>query len=134
MNEQIPELNSIKVEQISAEVRERLLFYLYSHIIRESQKYKYLETRYGISARRWQNVFQRVQMPGIDMLSQIILDNPQIATWLLTGYAQNALKQVDPLRERGIEKDELDLNKAGWEDRYDKIQEKLYLKSIRNEF
>lgn len=134
MNEPVRELRSVAVENISAEVRERLLFYLYSKIIRESQKYKYLEARYGISARRWQNVFNRVQMPGIDMLSQIILDRPEYATWLLCGQALNGRhqQQLDPTLENGLKKGQIDLSIKGWEDKYDKIQEELYLKRFQN--
>jgi hypothetical protein len=127
------DLRSVAVEKINGHVRERLLFLLFSNVIRNSHRYKYLEGRYGISARRWQNVCNRVQMPGIDMLSLIIKDRPEFATWLLTGKTYDR-KQIDPTLvylQYGLDQTEegrIDLMVEGWEERYEKMQEAIYLK------
>jgi hypothetical protein len=124
------ELGSVVVEKINADVRERLLFLLYSNVIRSSHKYKYLEQRYGISARRWQNVFNRVQMPGIDMLSMILMDRPEYATWLMFGTAYD-VNQIDPTTENRLletEIGQIDPSVKGWEEKYDEIQKILYFR------
>lgn len=125
-------LLSVVHEEINADVRERLLFLLYSNVVVSAHRYKYLEKRYGISARRWQNVCNRVQMPGIDMLSLIIRDRPEYATWLMFGKAVN-MQQIDPTTEHGMDQTEegrIDLSEEGWEDKYQRIQEAIYLKHL----
>lgn len=126
------ELRSVPVEMISSEVRERLLFLLHSNVVHHG-RYKYLEKRYGISARRWQNVCNRVQQPGIDMLSLILMDRPEYATWLMFGQACNSDSgQIDPTKQNRLdETDEgqIDLTEPRWEEKYDRIQEALYLKT-----
>lgn len=126
------ELRSVAVEKINEDVRERLLFILYSNVIRSSGKYKYLEQRYGISARRWQNVCNRLQMPGIDMLSVVMLDRPEYSTWLLCGQPLDR-PQIDPTAENRLDQTEegkIDPTVKGWEEKYEKIQEALYLQQF----
>jgi hypothetical protein len=92
----------------------------------EYGKYEYLEKRYGISGRKWKNVCNRVQMPGIDMLSAILNEAPRYATWLMCGRLSanddkiftQASVQTDPFTELHI--DPIDLTVEGWEEKLDK--------------
>jgi hypothetical protein len=85
-------------EKINADVRERFITIIGTQIASSGPKYKYLEKRYGISARRWQNVYNRAQLPGIDMLVSILKDYPYLTTWLLLGKATNTM-QIDPTED-----------------------------------
>ena len=106
------ELRADEVEKLNTGTRERLIFLLIQTCT-ASGKYEYLEKKYGISGRKWQNVFARAQMPGIDMLSSVIREYPQYCTWLLTGKTLNAT-QINPLVELQID-DKVDLEIKGWE-------------------
>jgi hypothetical protein len=121
-----------EVEKLEIDLRERFIFLI--DIEAESYgRYEYLEKRYGISGRRWQNVCNRVQMPGIDMLSSILKDQPQYATWLMCGEAINRKTiisieggkpktghqlQRDPFSDLHI--DPIDLTMNGWEEKVSK--------------
>ena len=59
------------------------------------KKYPYLEQRTGISARKWQNVCNRVQQPSIEMIAALAMARPYFLSWLLTGHCLPDL-QVDP--------------------------------------
>lgn len=83
---------------IDAEVRERFITILATQISSTGPKYKYLEKRYGISARRWQNVYNRTQLPGIDMLVSILNDYPYLTSWIFFGKPINTM-QIDPTEE-----------------------------------
>lgn len=112
------------VEKLNFDLRERLLFLLHVNITR-ARKYEYLEKRYGISARKWKNVCNRVQMPGIDMLSSILRDRPEYATWLMTGKASEC-KQFDPTLEHELDQTiegRIDPTVKGWEEKYERIIE-----------
>lgn len=86
-----------EVGKLNTDVRERLIS-LINNQVSSGARYEYLENRYGISARRWQNVCNRVQLPGIDMLSSILKDYPYFATWLMLGNVVNTI-QIDPTEE-----------------------------------
>jgi len=90
-----------EVEKINTDVRERLITIINNQVI-YSGRYEYLENRYGIAARKWQNVCNRVQLPGINMLSSILQDYPYFSMWLMLGKGTNIV-QLDPTME-------------GWED------------------
>lgn len=116
------------VEKLNTDVRERLLFLLYVKII-HNHRYEYLEKRYGISARKWKNVCNRVQFPGIDMLSSILKDYQEYSTWLMFGKASNT-SQLDPTTERHLDQTaegQIDPTVKGWEEKYDRIAEAQYL-------
>ncbi|HEY3327807.1 MAG TPA: hypothetical protein VGK14_11675 [Novimethylophilus sp.] len=98
------ELRAEKVAKLNTDVRERLIHLIDTQMI-STGRYEYLEQRYGISARKWKNTCNRVQLPGIDMLSSILKDHPYFALWLMTGKRDNRL-QVDPTEE-------------GWEVKYE---------------
>lgn len=119
------ELRAEAVEKLNTDVRERVLFLLYIKVT-HSGRYEYLENRYGISARRWQNLCNRAQLPGIDMISSILQDYPEYATWLMLGKASNSM-QIDPTRKYPV-----NLTAKGWEEEVDKIEEALYLANINN--
>lgn len=119
------ELRAEDVAKLNTDVRERLLFLLYIKVT-HSGRYEYLEKRYGISARRWQNLCNRAQLPGIDMLSSILSDYQEYATWLMLGKALNTM-QIDP-----TERYPVDLTKKGWENEVDKIEEAQYLSNARD--
>jgi hypothetical protein len=87
-----------EAEKINTDVRERFITILATQIPSSGPRYKYLEKRYGISARRWQNVYNRAQLPGIDMLVSIMKDYPYLTSWLLFGKTVNTL-QIDPTEE-----------------------------------
>ena len=88
------ELREDEVEKLNADVRERLIFVINNFYV-YSGRYAFLEDRYGISARKWKNVCNRVQLPGINMLTSILNDFPHFAMWLMLGKTVNA-KQIDP--------------------------------------
>lgn len=77
-----------EVAKLETDLRERLIFIIHLYA-KSSHRYEELEERYGIAARKWKNVCNRVQLPGIDMICSIIKDYPQFATWLLSGKAVN---------------------------------------------
>jgi len=118
------EARADEVEKINIDVRERLLFLLYIKVT-HSGRYEYLEKRYGISARRWQNLCNRAQMPGIDMLSSILKDHKEYASWVLFGEAHNT-NQINPTEQYPI-----DLTIEGWEGEVDKIDEARVLNNIK---
>lgn len=86
-----------EVEKLNTDVRERLIILINNQVI-YSGRYEYLENRYGIAARKWKNVCNRVQLPGIDMLSSILKDYPWFAMWLMLGKPKN-VRQLDPTIE-----------------------------------
>lgn len=125
------ELRKDKVEKINIDVRERLIFLIYIQSPRGS-RYEYLETRYGISARRWQNVCNRAQLPGIDMLSSILKDHPGYCTWLMLGKVISSVGQVHPCTEIQIDQTAeglIDPTIKGWED---KLEKATWLTVIKN--
>lgn len=93
-NQKQLELREEVVEKLNADTRERLIFIINNFVV-YSGRYAYLEDRYGISARKWKNVCNRIQLPGINMLSSILNDFPHFSMWLMLGKAID-VKQVDP--------------------------------------
>ena len=84
-----------EIEKINADVRERLIYLINTQVVSGRSRYDYLEERYGIPARKWKNVCNKVQMPGINMLSSILEDYPYFSTWLMLGKVVNTM-QLDP--------------------------------------
>ncbi|MDD2722334.1 MAG: hypothetical protein PHH47_13610 [Gallionella sp.] len=91
------EYRAAEVEKINTDVRERLITLINNQVI-YSGRYEYLENRYGIAARKWQNVCNRVQLPGINMLSSILQDYPWFSMWLMLGKSNNGT-QLDGTME-----------------------------------
>lgn len=130
------EARAEEVAKLERDIRERLILLIHIQVSR-TMRYEYLEKRYGISARKWKNMFNRVQLPGIDMLASILKDHPEYATWLMLGYAVNSREvkslpdyhsglQIDPLSQLGIGPDvaqSIDPTIKGWEDKLDKALE-----------
>ena len=135
------EARAEEVAKIETDVRERLIFLIHIQFT-QTGRYEYLEKRFGISARKWKNVCNRVQLPGIDMLSSILNDYPQYSTWLMLGKAINKREitsitggkpvranesQTDPLAELNIDPtaaQTIDPTIKGWESKLDKALEK----------
>lgn len=88
-----------EIEKIGTDVRERLILIIDKEVISGRFRYQYLEQRYGIAARKWKNVCNRVQLPSIEMLSCILDDHSYLSSWLLTGRSDR-LPQVDPTKEK----------------------------------
>lgn len=112
------ELRADEVQKLNTGTRERLIYLIWGDSP-SSGRYEYLEKRYGISGRRWQNVFNRAQLPGIDMLSSVIMGYPQYSTWLMTGKAISAT-QINPLAELQLDQ-EIDLDVKGWEQKIENV-------------
>lgn len=87
------------LSKLNFDLRERFIFLIDQNIVSgKGGRYKYLEQRYGISARKWKNVCNRVQQPGTDMLISFLKDYSYFATWLMIGRAVGVV-QVDPTDE-----------------------------------
>jgi hypothetical protein len=128
------ELRADEVEKLNTDVRERLIFLIYQ-LVTHSGRYEYLEKRYGISARRWQNVYNRAQLPGLDMLSSILKDYPYYSTWLMFGKAEKS-DQIDPTEEGHINETEegrIDPTVKGWEEKYERAVLLTYAKNQKKE-
>ncbi len=114
-----------RAEKLDIELRERFIFLLHVSVFYEegSRRYKVLERRYGISSRRWQNVCNRAQMPGIDMICSLLDTHPEYTTWLMLGRADNR-EQFDALTYDSLDTSKygkLNLYEEGWEERLRQI-------------
>lgn len=78
----------------ASDTRERVIWVIKLHAGHPA-RYKALEDRFGIPARRWQNVCNRVQQPSLEMLSALSLEYPYFTDWMLSGTSRTVL-QVDP--------------------------------------
>jgi hypothetical protein len=135
------EMRAEEVEKLNTDVRERLIFLIYLYFTKGS-RYESLEKRYGISARRWQNVCNRAQMPGTDMICSIVRDHPNYATWLLLGEALNVEKtrfsnipggQIHPCVGESIHQTEeglIDPTIKGWEKKLEKARWLAFIKDL----
>jgi len=137
------EARAEEVAKLETDVRERLILLIHIHFD-PTGRYEYLEKRYGISARKWKNVCNRVQLPGIDMLSSILKDHPQYSTWLMLGKAVNRREpvsvsegklvttpesQADPFADLNIPPavaQTIDPTIKGWESKLDKAVEQAF--------
>lgn len=98
-------MNKPENKQIEADVRERLIFLIKQIIPSSHGRYDCLEKKYGISGRRWQNVYNRAQLPGIDMIVSILGDYPCFTDWLMTGVVFNK-KQIEPPKDGFVQQEE----------------------------
>lgn len=86
-SERTPDGTALYIEtwrKRSEDMRERLVF-LCQDLAPSRSTYEYLETRTGIGASKWKNVFLKRQMPTIEMLMAMCHYRPTHANWLLTG-------------------------------------------------
>jgi hypothetical protein len=84
------------------DLRERVIWVV-NEFVGAWRKYQYLEKRTGISARKWQNMCNRVQQPSLEMIAALAEYRPYFVTWMLTG--------------RAVPGPQLNPSKAGWGDR-----------------
>ncbi|MFZ6755381.1 hypothetical protein ACO0KY_18635 [Undibacterium sp. Dicai25W] len=75
-------------------LRDRFIF-LAEYFASTKGKYAYLESRTGIPAARWQNVFLYKQMPSIEMLLSLIHYRRENIEWLLTGNVKKGLAMME---------------------------------------
>jgi hypothetical protein len=74
--------------------RERVIWLIRNFAGRPT-RYKTLEDRFGISARKWQNVCNHVQQPSIEMVAALASVYPFFLSWLVTGHGRTVM-QMDP--------------------------------------
>lgn len=72
------------MEQQVAALRERLIF-LVESIAPNRSRYEYLESKTGVSAARWQNLFLRRVYPQTEMILAVTQLRPQYIEWLIAG-------------------------------------------------
>jgi hypothetical protein len=58
-------------------------------------RYKQLEDRFDISARKWQNMCNRVQQPSIEMVAALATVYPYFVHWMVTGSSDKT-RQLNP--------------------------------------
>lgn len=87
--------------------RERVIWVV-NEFVGAWRKYQYLEKRTGVSARKWQNMCNRVQQPSIEMLAALTEYRPYFAEWMFT--------------RRATWEGQLNPTKAGWADRLVRLQ------------
>lgn len=68
----------------STALRDRLIFLL-DDLAPNRGKYAYLESRTGISAASWQNLYLEKQMPTLDMILAVSEYRYPYLSWLITG-------------------------------------------------
>ena len=81
------EINAQRAEhrkQQSAELRDRLIFLL-DDLAPSRGKYSYLESRTGIPAASWQNLYLEKQMPTLEMILAMSEYRHPYLSWLITG-------------------------------------------------
>jgi hypothetical protein len=81
------------------DLRERVIWVV-NDAVGASHKYQYLETRTGISARKWKNMCNRVQQPSIEMIAALATEfRPEYLEWMIHGTVI-ANKQTDPRHKK----------------------------------
>jgi hypothetical protein len=74
--------------------RERIIWVI-KNLAGKPTRYRYLEERFGISARKWQNVCNKAQQPSIEMVAALAGIYPFFISWMITGESKT-LTQLDP--------------------------------------
>ncbi|MFC4526239.1 hypothetical protein ISN76_19565 [Dyella halodurans] len=92
----------IELAPDNADLRERVIWVI-NEFVGAWRKYQYLEKRTGISARKWQNVCNRVQQPSIEMIAALAEERPYFLAWMVTGRSTTII-QVDPTKEGWMNK------------------------------
>lgn len=78
----------------ASDFRERVIWVVRNFAGRPT-RYKTLEERFGISARKWQNVCNHVQQPSIEMVAALATVYPFFLSWMVTGHGRT-ITQMDP--------------------------------------
>ncbi|WP_367848745.1 hypothetical protein [Rhodoferax sp. WC2427] len=78
----------------ATDFRERFIWVIRNFAGRPT-RYKVLEERFGISARKWQNVCNHVQQPSIEMVAAMATVYPFFLSWMVTGSGRTLI-QLDP--------------------------------------
>lgn len=86
-----------KFEGDGADFRERIIWVI-KNLAGKPPRYKYLEDRFGITARKWQNVCNHAQQPSIEMVAALATVYPFFMSWMLTGQSLT-FTQVSPADE-----------------------------------
>lgn len=123
-----PQNNQLREGELISSVRERFIYLIRLLVINHYGRYKYMEGRYGISARKWQSMCNRSQFPTIPMVSEFLIQYPQYASWLLTGAVAIG-EQTDPTKQGYINSTTLgviDPTQPGWEEKYDQAEKLAY--------
>lgn len=76
------------------DIRERVIWVI-DDFVGTSHKFAYLEDRTGISARKWKNLYNRVQQPSTEMIAALAQYRPHFLSWMICGDVKNVI-QVDP--------------------------------------
>lgn len=77
------------------DLRERVIWVV-NDAVGAIHKYQYLESRTGISARKWKNMCNRVQQPSVEMIAALAAEfRPEYLEWMIHGEVV-AQKQSDP--------------------------------------
>lgn len=85
---ELTEERQVRREKEIRELRDRLIFLL-DDLAPATGKYAYLESRTGISAARWQNLYLEKQQPTIEMILAVSEYRREYLTWLFTGKTPN---------------------------------------------
>lgn len=83
-----------RFEGDATDFRERVIWVI-RNFAGKPTRYKVLEDRFGISARKWQNVCNHVQQPSIEMVAALASVYPFFLAWMVTGKGRT-LMQLDP--------------------------------------
>lgn len=84
-------------EGSDADFRDRVIWMI-RNFAGKPPRYRYLEERFGISARKWQNVCNKAQQPSVEMVAALSTVYPFFTSWMLTGAARNFV-QLSPKSE-----------------------------------
>lgn len=77
------------------DLRERVIWVV-NDAVGASHKYQYLESRTGISARKWKNMCNRVQQPSVEMIAALAAEfRPNYLEWMIHGGVL-APEQINP--------------------------------------
>lgn len=84
-------------EGSDSDFRDRVIWVI-RNLAGKPPRYRYLEERFGISARKWQNVCNKAQQPSVEMVAALSTVYPFFTSWMLTGDARNFI-QLSPTSE-----------------------------------
>lgn len=82
--QELNEMRQLWRDSEAQKLRDRLIFLL-DDLAPAKGKYAYLESRTGISAARWQNLYLEKQQPTIEMILAISEYRRPYLAWLITG-------------------------------------------------
>ena len=83
-----------------SKIRDRMIRVIDAYAPKRATKYSDLENMTGVAAARWNNLYNRNQMPTPELISGIAKCYPWSILWILTGKTN--CKQVNPLEKESI--------------------------------